>query len=153
MTGDNRRFVDANVLVYANLLGSMHHAAASMMLQQADAAGDELWISSQIMREYLAVVTRPQPGGPPPLTMPAAVDQVRLMLQRFQVVGGWSGHPRSTADVADRLSGGRTSGARRQHCRDDAGQRHHAAADVQYCRLPPLRRPDHRQDALTRPRH
>jgi predicted nucleic acid-binding protein len=87
MTGDNRRFVDANVLVYANLLGSMHHAAASMMLQQADAAGDELWISSQIMREYLAVVTRPQPGGPPPLTMPAAVDQVRLMLQRFQVVG------------------------------------------------------------------
>jgi predicted nucleic acid-binding protein len=86
MTGDNRRFVDTNVLVYANLRGSMHHSAASMMLQQAEAAGDELWISSQIMREYLAVVTRPQPGGPPPLTMSAAVDQVRLMLQRFQVV-------------------------------------------------------------------
>jgi predicted nucleic acid-binding protein len=86
MTGDNRRFVDTNVLVYANLRGSMHHSAASMMLQQAEAAGDELWISSQIMREYLAVVTRPQPDGPPPLTMSAAVDQVRLMLQRFQVV-------------------------------------------------------------------
>jgi predicted nucleic acid-binding protein len=63
MTGDNRCFVDTNALVYANLLGSLHHPAASKLLQQADAAGDELWISSQIMREYLAVVTRPQPAA------------------------------------------------------------------------------------------
>jgi hypothetical protein len=43
MTGDNRRFVDTGILVWP-ICGSMHHAAASMMLQQADAAGNELWI-------------------------------------------------------------------------------------------------------------
>ena len=85
-TDGNRRFVDTNVLVYANLHGSVHHAAASAGLRQADAAGLELWISSQIVREYLAAVTRPQPNAPAPLTMPMAVDQVRLLLQRFQAI-------------------------------------------------------------------
>ena len=85
-TGDNRRFVDTNVLIYANLRGSAHHAAAVEMLRQAQAAGSELWISSQIAREYLAAVTRPQPNGPPSLTMATAVAQVRLIMQRFQII-------------------------------------------------------------------
>jgi len=85
-TGDNRCFVDTNVLVYANLLGSVHHKAALEMLRHADVAALELSISSQIAREYLAAVSRPQPNGPPPLTMAMAVAQVRLMLQRFQII-------------------------------------------------------------------
>ena len=77
-------FVDTNVLVYANQASSRHHGAAYAMLAGAAADGAALWISGQVIREYLAVVTRPQDGGAP-LAMPTALDRVRAFTARLNV--------------------------------------------------------------------
>jgi predicted nucleic acid-binding protein len=43
-----------------------------------------LWISGQVLREYLAVVTRPQ-GRLPAFPMAAALERVRFFSQRFWI--------------------------------------------------------------------
>ena len=53
-------FVDTNVLVSSRLEESPDHELARDMLDRAIAVAEPLRISLQIMREYLAVVTRPQ---------------------------------------------------------------------------------------------
>ncbi len=55
----DRLFVDTNVLVYATVAESPFHQHASRALEQARGAGAELWISSQVLREFLVVMTRP----------------------------------------------------------------------------------------------
>lgn len=77
-------FIDTNVLVYANRLRSSHHAVADRLLRQAGDGGVELWISGQIIREYIAAVTRPQPGIEP-LSMSVALARARFFAQRFQL--------------------------------------------------------------------
>lgn len=52
-------FVDTNVLIYANLALSPFHNAATDALYLLDAAGAQVWISRQVLREYLAGMTRP----------------------------------------------------------------------------------------------
>jgi predicted nucleic acid-binding protein len=52
-------FVDTNVLVYANLALSPFNTAATTGLHTLRKAAAELWISRQILREYLAAMTRP----------------------------------------------------------------------------------------------
>ena len=60
MTTDaNRLLVDTNVLVYASLRHSSWHAQAIQAMHAELQAGAELWVSRQILREYLAVLTRP----------------------------------------------------------------------------------------------
>ena len=56
----NTVFLDTNVLVYASVTASPFHQQALSAIQNYAAAGTELWISRQVLREYLAVVTRPQ---------------------------------------------------------------------------------------------
>lgn len=85
MTGAEPRFIDTNVLVYANQAGSTHHAAAVALLTQVEAAGAPLWISGQVLREYLAVVTRQQ-GRTVALPMPQAIERVRFFIQLFRLV-------------------------------------------------------------------
>ena len=53
-------FVDTNVLVYARVLEAPNHEAARARLERAIAGPDPVHISRQVMREYLAVMTRPQ---------------------------------------------------------------------------------------------
>ena len=53
-------FVDTNVLVSSRLEESPDHELARDMLDRAIAGIEPLRISRQILREYLAVVTRPQ---------------------------------------------------------------------------------------------
>lgn len=52
-------FVDTNILSYAQLAKSPFHLQAKARLLEFEAQGVELWISRQILREYLAVMTRP----------------------------------------------------------------------------------------------
>jgi predicted nucleic acid-binding protein len=54
MTDADPRFIDTNVLVYANWPGSLHHAAATTLLRRLEPSGAPLWISGQVLREYLA---------------------------------------------------------------------------------------------------
>src|SRR6266540_1515934 len=77
-------FVDTNVLVYANMAQAPLHAVALMRLQEVARTGAPLWVSRQVLREYLAVVTRPQRwSAPQPLTR--ALARVRYFQRRFQV--------------------------------------------------------------------
>jgi len=59
MVGDSV-FVDTNVLVYATLTPSPFHQVAQETIRDLKGSGVELWISRQVLREYLATLTRPQ---------------------------------------------------------------------------------------------
>ena len=90
-------FVDTNVLVYANVAQAPLHQVALQTLQHYDAAGRELWISRQVVREYLATVTRPHAFARP-MPIAIAVARVRYFLNTFRVA-------EDSADVTERLLG------------------------------------------------
>lgn len=58
MTGD-RLFVDTNVLLRATHSNLGAHTVTAAYLAQRQREGTELWISRQVIREYLVQVTRP----------------------------------------------------------------------------------------------
>jgi predicted nucleic acid-binding protein len=64
-TAVDRVFVDTNVLVFATQVSAPWHAEASRALSDLRAAGVELWISRQVLREYLATLSRPQTFAAP----------------------------------------------------------------------------------------
>jgi predicted nucleic acid-binding protein len=94
-TGADRLLVDTNVLVYASLRNSPWHAHAIQSLHTELQDGTELWVSRQILREYLAVLTRP---GTTTLASPtaAAVADVAAFVRMFHVAD-------DTNDVTTRL--------------------------------------------------
>ena len=51
-------FVDTNILVYANLNKSPWHEKAAAALQNLHYSDTPIWINRQILREYIAVMTR-----------------------------------------------------------------------------------------------
>ncbi|MDD5308235.1 MAG: PIN domain-containing protein [Deltaproteobacteria bacterium] len=55
-----RVFVDTNVLVYASVASAPHHGIAREHLERLSGGGSDLWISRQVVREYLATLTRDQ---------------------------------------------------------------------------------------------
>ncbi|MEQ8173053.1 MAG: type II toxin-antitoxin system VapC family toxin [Candidatus Eremiobacterota bacterium] len=57
---DNQIFIDTNILVYASVTASPYHKVALKSLTDLYNTGAELWISRQVIREYLATLTRPQ---------------------------------------------------------------------------------------------
>ena len=60
-TGEgNTVFVDTNVLVFATVEDAPLCAVARDTLEKLRVTGAELWISRQVIREFLAVLTRPQ---------------------------------------------------------------------------------------------
>jgi len=77
-------FVDTNVLVYATRPSSAEHAAARAALNRLEREGSTLWVSHQVLREYLAVVTRPQVSAPA-LLMATAIADVRSFRAAFDV--------------------------------------------------------------------
>ncbi|HLQ85307.1 MAG TPA: PIN domain-containing protein [Salinisphaeraceae bacterium] len=76
-------FVDTNVLVYANVMEAPQHQAALSVIRAAREAGRPLWISRQVLREYLALMTRPQTFANLPRT--TVLEQVRLFLDQFEI--------------------------------------------------------------------
>lgn len=58
MMGD-KAFVDTNVLLRAIQTAMPLHTEADMLISRARQDGHELWISRQVIREYIAQVTRP----------------------------------------------------------------------------------------------
>ncbi|WP_315790025.1 hypothetical protein [Fischerella sp. JS2] len=57
---DNFVFLDTNILVYASIAESPLHLVALNAIQSLEQAERELWISRQMLREYLATLSRPQ---------------------------------------------------------------------------------------------
>ena len=83
MTDAKTIFVDTNVIVYASTLECPQHAVALRRLKEFQSAGRELWISNQVLREYLAVRTRPQTQGTlvPTKTVIERIDYFRTHFQ------------------------------------------------------------------------
>ena len=77
-------FVDTNVLIYVTRRTASEHAATQAALARLEGEGRALWISVQILREYLAVVTRPQATSLP-LPMGTAIADVQRFQQVFYV--------------------------------------------------------------------
>src|SRR5579859_6822771 len=88
-------FVDTNVLVYANVTTAALHQAAVDALQRQARAGGPLWISRQVLREYLRTLTRPQTFAAPP-PVPILIARIRYFESQFYVAN-------DTAAVTEQL--------------------------------------------------
>jgi predicted nucleic acid-binding protein len=77
-------FVDTNVLVYSTAAGTPFHERARAALTRL-MADDPLFISRQILREYLAVMTRQQVWGKA-LSLSEAIADTLVFTQRFTVL-------------------------------------------------------------------
>ena len=78
-------FIDTNVLVYARNRDAPNHHLARDALQQLAQGPEPLRISRQVIREYLAVVTRPQAWSVP-LTSTEAVQDVNSLNGSFNIL-------------------------------------------------------------------
>ena len=78
-------FVDTNVLVKARILEAPDHESARASLERAFAEPDSLRINRQVLREYLAVVTRPQTWAVP-LSREDALTDVERLVAAFEVL-------------------------------------------------------------------
>lgn len=79
---DSPVFIDTNVLVYANLAMSPFHLQATERLQALDEQKVELWVSRQILREYLSAMTR-QGDLTGEIAISFLVEDVRYFANRF----------------------------------------------------------------------
>ena len=77
-------FVDTNVLVYATARSAPLRGRALTALADA-AAGEPLSLSRQILREYIAAMTRQQSWGQP-LTLTEAIADAAAFMQRFVIL-------------------------------------------------------------------
>ena len=78
-------FVDTNVLVYSRISEDPHHDAARERLERAVQEDEPLRISRQVLREYLAVVTRPQAWSIA-ITREEALADVERLMAGFEVL-------------------------------------------------------------------
>jgi predicted nucleic acid-binding protein len=74
-------FVDTNIPVYANTATAPLHAEAQAALLTFSVSGAELWISRQILREYLVTLSRPQTFSSPVPTPTLIADILRFQSQ------------------------------------------------------------------------
>ncbi|HEX5414091.1 MAG TPA: PIN domain-containing protein [Chloroflexota bacterium] len=84
IAGGRPVFIDTNVLVYATVESAPFHAVARFTLDGLHQTSSQLWVSRQVLREYLAVLSRPQ-AFTNPLTPAQLVGAVRRFIQQFQV--------------------------------------------------------------------
>ncbi len=88
-------FLDTNVLVYASVAEAPLHQVARDAIQAYEQSGNSLWISRQVLREYLAVLTRPQ-AFTEPIPIETLLVAVQAFATRFQVAD-------ETLQVTERL--------------------------------------------------
>jgi predicted nucleic acid-binding protein len=77
-------FIDTNLLVYAAIAESPLHGPARRILANLEENEVILWISRQVLREYLAILTRPQTFVPP-VSIKTLELHVRNFQQRYRV--------------------------------------------------------------------
>jgi predicted nucleic acid-binding protein len=77
-------FIDTNILVYANVATAPLHGQALATLETAHQSGRPLWISRQVLREFVATRTRPQAFAKPS-PVQVVIERVRYLEQRFLV--------------------------------------------------------------------
>ena len=133
-------FIDANVLVNSRVPGAPDHDVARASLEHAFRDPEPLRISRQVIREYLAVVTRPQ-TWPVAITREDALDDVSRLIGNFEILEDGPVVTEFLVALCREIPAGGAADTRRQHCGDHAGAWRAQAADVQHRRLSALRRP------------
>ncbi len=78
-------FVDANVLVRARFGGAPNHRLARQRLEEIGESDEAFRISRQVLREYLATVTRPQSWAPP-IPMDTALAHIATLEAAFDIL-------------------------------------------------------------------
>jgi predicted nucleic acid-binding protein len=77
-------FIDTNILIYANVATAPFHEQALYAIKAAHQAGRPLWVSRQVLREFIAARTRPQTFAQPS-TPELIIERVRYLEERFQI--------------------------------------------------------------------
>jgi len=95
-TGVKSLFIDTNVLIRSTVATAPRHIEAKGAVEQFWNAGVALWISRQVLREYAAVLSRPQTYTTP-LSGKVIVSQWQAFLSQFQIAN-------ENADVTAHLS-------------------------------------------------
>lgn len=96
MNGGARNiFLDTNILVKASVANALEHKEAVKAILDYTQAGYQMWISRQVLREYLATMTRPQLFGGSTLVSQLTVE-IKSFEKRFSVA-------EDNADVTKRL--------------------------------------------------
>jgi predicted nucleic acid-binding protein len=80
----NGIFIDTNVLVYGTVVNAPLHEIARQVLQNLSAASNDLWISRQVIREYLATLSRSQTFTTP-ISIATLVADVQYFENQFLV--------------------------------------------------------------------
>ncbi len=88
-------FFDTNVLVRSRFEAAPSNPVARHWMKEMSDSGETLRISRQIIREYLATVTRPQSWSPA-VSMDSALAQVAELEAKFEIL-------EDGPQVADRL--------------------------------------------------
>ena len=78
-------FIDTNVLVSSRVPGAPHYDVARSALQEASRGDQPLRISRQVVREYLATVTRPQ-SWKVAITREEALSDAEWLVANFDVL-------------------------------------------------------------------
>ena len=78
-------FFDTNVLVRSRFVAAPNNDVARYWMKETSDSGETLRISRQIVREYLATVTRPQSWSPA-VPMEAALAQVAELEAKFEIL-------------------------------------------------------------------
>jgi predicted nucleic acid-binding protein len=74
-------FIDTNILVYASVKSSPFYQVARAAIANLETALTPLWISRQVLREYLATLARPRTG----ILITDLTAAVRQFETRFRV--------------------------------------------------------------------
>jgi len=85
MKGVNRLFVDTNVLVYATKEGSPWYQLAVHMLAAAKENGVILFISPQILREYISAATRKSETNPT-ILFEQVIENLRIFQAELKIL-------------------------------------------------------------------
>ena len=78
-------FIDTNVLVKSRILEAPDHDVARSRLGRALRDREPMRISRQVLREYLAVVTRPQ-TWPIAITREEALADIEALMSGFEIL-------------------------------------------------------------------
>lgn len=79
--GAEPTFLDTNILVYASVDTSPFHIMALRAITELENTRQQIWISRQVMREYLATLVRPKIGIP----LGSLITAIRSFELRYQV--------------------------------------------------------------------
>lgn len=77
-------FLDTNILIYMEVTESPWHQTALRRVQHYHHSGSTLWISRQVLREYLVSVTHPNTFAVP-LPLGTAIKRVRYFETLFHI--------------------------------------------------------------------